>query len=67
VCSSDLTSGIIATVSAVEDLYVTLEISERVRVKFLRESISRKFDPAAEASKAASGGAATAATADAKK
>lgn len=65
------TSGIIATVSAVEDQFITLEISERVRVKFLRESVARKFDPAAaaEAAKAAADKAAGAstATAEAKK
>jgi preprotein translocase subunit YajC len=39
------TSGIIGTISGVEDQFITLEISEKVRVKFLREAVTRKFEP----------------------
>jgi preprotein translocase subunit YajC len=55
------TSQMLGTVVGIDDQFVTLEISEKVRVKFLREAIARKLDA----------GAVTAttkpATADAKK
>jgi preprotein translocase subunit YajC len=64
------TSGILGTVTGLEDQFVTLEISERVRVKFLRDAIARKFDPQAASAAAkpeAKAGASTTTTADAKK
>jgi preprotein translocase subunit YajC len=35
-------SGIIGKISGLDEQYVTLEISERVRVKFLREAVTKK-------------------------
>ncbi len=40
-------SGIIGTITGLADGEVTVEVAEKVRVKFLRESITRKYDPAA--------------------
>jgi len=51
------TSGIIGTITGLGDSEVTLEIAERVRVKFTRESITRKYVPAAEASATAAAAA----------
>jgi preprotein translocase subunit YajC len=42
-------SGIIGTVAGVDEQFVTLEISEKVRVKFLRDAVARKFDATAPA------------------
>lgn len=55
------TSGILGTITGMDEQTITLEISEKVRVKFLRESVTRKFDPnAAQAgAKAATTGAKT--------
>jgi preprotein translocase subunit YajC len=64
------TSGILGTVTGLEDQFITLEISERVRVKFLRDAIARKFDPlsaSAAVKPEAKPGASTTTTADAKK
>jgi len=38
------TSGMIGTISGLDKAFVTVEISERVRVKFLREAVSRKIE-----------------------
>ncbi|MBL8604352.1 MAG: preprotein translocase subunit YajC [Myxococcales bacterium] len=48
------TSGIIGTVIGLADREVTLEISEKVKVKFLKDSISRKYDPNAKSADARS-------------
>jgi preprotein translocase subunit YajC len=37
-------SGIVGTITGMEDQFITLEISEKVRVKFLREAVTRKLD-----------------------
>jgi len=39
-------SGMIGTVVGLDDKHATLEISEKVRVKFVREHITRKYDEA---------------------
>lgn len=44
-------SGIIGTITGIEDQFVTLEISEKVRVKFLREAVTRKLGAETSASK----------------
>lgn len=46
------TSGIIGTIVGVSDKEITLEISEKVKVKFLKDAVSRKYDPAAAAATA---------------
>ncbi len=48
------TSGMVATVTGLDDAYVTLEISEKVRVKFTRDSIARRVDAAVGTAGAAS-------------
>ena len=40
------TSGMVATVVAIDDQFAMLEISEKVRVKFTRDSIARRLDAA---------------------
>ncbi|MEZ4405552.1 MAG: preprotein translocase subunit YajC [Polyangiales bacterium] len=42
-------SGIIGTVHEVGDKEVSLEIADKVRISVLRDTVSRKYDPAAEA------------------
>lgn len=49
-------AGIIGSVVGVEDKEITVEIAERVRVRFQRDSVTKRYDPKA-----------TATTADAKK
>lgn len=44
-------AGIVGTVAGVDDQFVTLEVSEKVRVKFLREAITRKIDGTQPATK----------------
>lgn len=41
------TSGMVATVTGLDVDYVTLEISEKVRVKFKRDAVARRLDAAA--------------------
>ena len=38
------TSSMIGTIVGLDDQFAVVEISEKVRVKFLREAIARKFD-----------------------
>lgn len=40
------TSGMLGTIVAIDDQFAMLEISEKVRVKFTRESIARRLDAA---------------------
>jgi preprotein translocase subunit YajC len=37
------TSGIVGTVTGTDEQFITLEISEKVRVKFLRDAVTRKL------------------------
>jgi preprotein translocase subunit YajC len=46
------TSGIIATIVGIDDQHATLEIAEKVRVKFTRESIARRIDATASSATA---------------
>jgi preprotein translocase subunit YajC len=41
------TSGIVATIAGIDDQYATLEIAEKVRVKFTRDAIARRVDATA--------------------
>lgn len=56
-----MNSGILGTITGIDERYVTVEIAEKVRVKFLRDAIARKDDTAA------TGSAATSTAAPAKK
>ena len=38
------TSGLIGTITAIDDKEATIEIAERVRVRMLRDSITRKYE-----------------------
>jgi preprotein translocase subunit YajC len=55
-------SGIVGKISGIDEQFITLEISEKVRVKFLREAVTRKLN-----APAAGKAAATSTPADAKK
>jgi preprotein translocase subunit YajC len=53
-------SGIIGKITGMTDAEVTLEISEKVRVKFRRAAIESKYPPASAEAAAAVGNAETA-------
>ncbi len=42
-------SGIIGTIHEIEEREVVLETTERTRIRVLRDTVNRKYDPAAEA------------------
>jgi preprotein translocase subunit YajC len=54
------TSGIIGKITGMTDTEVTLEVSEKVRVKFRRAAIESKYPPASADAPAAVGSAETA-------
>ncbi len=41
-------SGIIGTIVGVEEKEITVEVAERVRVRFLRDAVTKRYDPKAK-------------------
>jgi len=41
-------SGMIGTIVGVDEREITVEVAERVRVRFLRDSVTKRYDPKAK-------------------